>query len=458
MDTRPTYDDLLETIARLETIILAQAARIAELERRLGLNSTNSSKPPSSGGLGRPPRVQNLRAKTGKSSGGQKGHKGETLAQVEHPDEVIEHAPEKCPSCGKSLKNEPVSGFETRQVFDIPPPQILVTEHRALVKTCSCGCAAKGEFPAGVTAPVQYGERISAAAVYLSAAQFIPEERLQETLRDLFGVTPATATLATMTQEAAARVDAIVKQIKASVAASAVKHLDETGFRIGGKTRWMHVSSTQTLTHYRPDEKRGSLPVSLTGVAVHDHWKPYYKLENVMHALCNAHYLRELKALIEIEKEDWSRQMFRLLRFLSWRVRREEKPVDAGFSARAEQIYDRIVTAGITFHEAQSPLGEAPKRGRRKRRVGHNLLIRLRDFKADVLRFLNDPVVPFTNNQAERDLRMVKLKQKISGGFRTMDSAKNFAKLRSLISTAKKQNLNPLTALLNPNLIAVAGE
>ena len=218
-------------------------------------------------------------------------------------DEIIEHAPESCPSCGKPLCDAPVTRFDGRQVFDIPPPQLRVTEHRALVKTCSCGCAAKGVFPAGVTSKTQYGDRISAVSVYLSAVQFIPEDRLQEALRDLFGITPATATLATMTQEAASRVDATVERIKASITSAAVKHLDETGFRIGGKTRWMHVASTETLTHYRPDEKRGSLPDSLKGVVVHDHWKPYYKLGNVTHALCNAHHLRELKALVEIEKE-----------------------------------------------------------------------------------------------------------------------------------------------------------
>lgn len=400
MKRRPTYDDLLETIERLEAVVVAQAARIAELERRLGLNSSNSLKPPSSDGLGRPVRVRNLRGKSGKPSGGQPGHTGETLAQVEHPDEVIEHAPETCPSCGKSLHRAPVSGFDARQVFDRPPPRLVVTEHRALVKTCTCGCVAKGIFPAGVTSKTQYGERISATAVYLSAVQFIPEDRLQETLRDLFGLTPATATLALMTQNAALRVDEKTEQIKAAVASGPVKHLDETGFCIGGKTCWMHVAATDTLTHYRPDEKRGSLPESLKGTVVHDHWKPYYTLENVTHALCNAHHLRELKALIEIEKEGWARHMFRLLRFLGWRVRWEEKPVDAAFAARAERVYDRIVQQGLSFHEAQDSLGEAPRRGRRKRRIGHNLLIRLRDFKEDALRFLTDPAVPFTNNQA----------------------------------------------------------
>ncbi len=445
-----------------DALIEALFLRIAELERRLGLNSTNSGKPPSSDGYGKPARVQNLRTKTGKSSGGQKGHKGETLEQVSHPDEVVEHTPKACPSCGKSLGSAAISGYEARQVFDLPAPRLVVTEHRALVKACVCGCMAKGVFPNEVKAPTQYGRRLAATAVYLSAVQFIPEERLQETLSDLFGIAPSTATLAAMTQEAALRVTGTMARVNSCVASSPVKHLDETGFRIGGKTCWMHVASTAALTSYRAEEKRGSLPEQglpdkVQGVVVHDHWKPYYKLAGVSHALCNAHHLRELKALIEIEKEGWARQMSRLLRFLGWRVRREEHALPPDFLARSTDLYDRIVAKGIAFHDQQPVLGPAPQRGRRKRRVGHNLLIRLRDFKDDVLRFLSNPAVPFTNNQAERDLRMVKLKQKISGGFRTMKGAETFATLRGFFSTARKQNLNPLAALLNPNLIPVAG-
>jgi transposase len=443
-----------------DALILQLFERIAELERRLGLDSTNSGKPPSSDGYKKAPsRVKNLRGKSGKKSGGQKGHKGETLERSAHPDEIAEHAPDRCPRCGESLAGVPAEErYESRQIFDIPPPRFIVTEHRALVKRCSCGCRAKGAFPADVgKGATQYGPRIAAAAVYLSNAQFIPEDRLQETLNDLFGLAPSTASLADMNRRAAERLAPVMENVRLAVAAAKAKHLDETGFRIGGKTRWMHVSSTTNLTHYRAEERRGSLPEDLSGTVVHDHWKPYFKLENVAHALCNAHHLRELKALIEIEKEGWARNMDRLLRRLA-RIVRTQTTIPPPVARRAGRLYDRIVAKGLAFHENQPALGSDNKKGRRKRRFGHNLLIRLRDHREDVLRFLTDPAVPFTNNLAERDLRMIKLRQKISGGFRTMTGAQTFATIRAFLSSARKQNLNLLETLLQPSLLAIAGE
>jgi transposase len=219
--------------------------------------------------------------------------------------------------------------------------------------------------------------------------------------------------------------------------------------------------STDSLTFYRADEKRGSLPEGLQGTAIHDHWKPYFKLENVNHALCNAHHLRELNALIDIEKEGWARDMARLLRALA-KIAREHSPsgsrLPPALVNKALRLYDRIVAKGLAFHESQPPPGPENKRGRRKRRIGHNLLIRLRDYREDVLRFLTDPAVPFTNNLAERDLRMVKLRQKISGGFRIMTGAQTFATIRAFLSSARKQNLNLLNALLQPKSLAIAGE
>lgn len=443
-------------IYALFDIMEAQELRIAALERRLGLDSTNSSKPPSSDGLKKKPvRVRSLRVKSGKTSGGQKGHKGETLKQIAHPDEVVEHTPEHCVSCGNALAGFSADGYKSRQVFDIAPPQIVVTEHRAIVKKCTCGSLVKGAFPDGVNAPAQYGPRVTNVSVYLAQAQFIPEDRLQETLRDLFGIAPATATLVNMQTQTAARLEDTMKAVGKTVHAAPVKHLDETGFRIGGKTCWMHTVSTDSLTRYRAEEKRGALPEDLIGIAVHDHWKPYYKLPDVSHALCNAHHLRELKALIEIEQEGWARNMDKLLRCMAQLVRKDtNKTVSPPVIARAEGLYERIILGGLMFHESQPPLPKA-KQGRQKRRTGHNLLIRLRDYKADVLRFLYDPAVPFTNNQAEQDLRMVKLRQKISGGFRTFQGAQTFATIRSFISSARKQNLNIIAALQNHSLLAV---
>jgi transposase len=459
MTRRPSYNDLLAIIEKQAVTIDRLETRVAELERRLGLNSTNSGKPPASDGLKKPPpRVRNDRRKSGKPPGGQQGHKGETLQKTDRPDKVIEHKPLHCPSCGGSLEDAPVEAYEARQVFDIPPPQVIVTEHRALVKRCRCGRCAKGAFPASVSrGATQYGPRIAAAAVYLSSAQFIPEDRLQETLSDLFGLGPSTGTLAAMNRKAAENLEPLMERVRRAIAAAPAKHLDETGFRIGGKTWWMHVSSTAMLTHYRAEEKRGSLPEDLTGTIVHDHWKPYYKLENVSHALCNAHHLRELKALTDIEKEPWARDMSRLLRKLAQMVR-AHTTIPPPVADRAERLYERIVAKGLVFHESQPPLGPENKRGRRKRRIGHNLLIRLRNFKDDVLRFLHGQSVPFTNNQAERDLRMVKLRQKISGGFRSQGGAEIFATLRGFLSCARKQGLNLLEVLLNPQLLAIAGE
>jgi transposase len=238
------------------------------------------------------------------------------------------------------------------------------------------------------------------------------------------------------------------------VATARVKHMDETGFRIGGRTQWLHIFSTALLTFYRVASKRGSLLSGVTGIVVHDHWKPYYTMKGVLHALCNAHHLRELKALVEIEKEEWAQKMQRLLRRTCHAVNlakergvRLKPPLIELF----HRSYDRILKEGFAFHEAQPPLarahGEHKPRGRQRRRVGHNLLLRLSTRREDVLRFLTDADVPFTNNQAERDGRMMKVKQKISGGFRSEEGANIFVTIRSVISTAKKQGWNVLETL-----------
>ena len=220
-----------------------------------------------------------------------------------------------------------------------------------------------------------------------------------------------------------------------------VKHMDETGFRIGGKTQWLHIASTVWLTFYRTAAKRGSLLANVSGIVVHDHWKPYYTMTGVLHALCNAHHLRELKALVEIEKEDWAGKMQRLLRLachLTNFSHQQRAPLKPSLIALIERRYDAIVAQGLAFHEAQPALAKTHRRSRPPRRVGHNLLLRLSIRKSDVLRFLADPSVPFTNTLAKRDGRMMKLRQKISGGFRSEEGAKDFAVVRSLLSTARK--------------------
>jgi transposase len=455
-----TSDRKDELIGALLERIAKQDERIRELERRLGLNSENSGKPPSSDGYGKKSRQNNLREQTGKRSGGQKGHKGANLKQIEKPGIVIDHYPPACLGCGGALGVEQSTAHKKRQVFDIPRPQpIEVTEHRAHRCRCPhCGMKTEAAFPHDVTAPAQYGATIAAVTVYLQHWHFIPEDRLAELVKDIFGVDLTTATIAAMGQRKAGQWNDLAGHIGEQVKRAPVKHMDETGLRVCGALHWLHVASTRLLTFYRTPLKRGAMMTDVTGIIVHDFWRPYLTMAGVTHALCNAHHLRELKALIEIEQEPWALQMYRFLRHACHATnlaRERKKPMKPAFASWLRARYDRIIAQGLAFHEAMVPLDPAgiKKRGRPRQRTGHNLLVRLRDHKEDALRFLTDPDVSFTNNQAERDIRMMKLKQKISGCFRTETGAKNFATLRTVLSTARKQGWNILDTLTKPAAI-----
>jgi transposase len=437
---------------RHQAAMKAMLERIAELERRRGLNSGNSSKPPSSDGPRKPPRVSSLRERTGRKPGGQKGHSGKTLCRSATPDAVINHYPAGCGACGAALNAAMARGYAARQVFDLPAPQpLVVTEHRAHDCCCAaCGATTRATFPDGVSAPVQYGKRITAFVLYLLHAQFLPEDRLATLMADLFSVPLCAATIARISRDCAARFAGFVDAVRDHVADAAVKHLDETGFRVGGKTQWLHVAATTLLTYYRVATKRGNLPERMTGIIVHDFWRPYYALKGVLHSLCGAHLLREVKALVEIEQEDWARQMQRLLRRACHAVNLahvRNVTLNPSLIALIERRYHAIVREGLTFHEAQPKLATKRRRGRPPRRVGHNLLLRFSGHKDDVLRFLTDPRVPFTNNLAEQAGRMMKLRQKISGGFRSQQGADDFALIRSVLSTARKQGWDILATL-----------
>ena len=426
--------------------------KIAELEKRLGLNSQNSSKPPSSEGLKKPPRTRSLRKKTGQKSGGQLGHQGFTLSPVLDPDKTIKYQPPICcDKCGCDVQSEQVIGVIKRQVFDIPKPKMEVSEHQVLVKQCPhCQEKIAGKFPPEVKAPVSYGERIKSVSTYLNNQHFIPEERLSELLSDLFDCTMTGKTIANINKSMATAMMPIVESIKEKIESAAVKNVDETGVRINGKNHWLHVVSNQTATWYRCSEKRkDNEPLSkLKGTIIHDHWKCYYQLKMVEHSLCNAHHLRELKAVSEIDQESWALSMEKLLTLANKYKHSYQGLVSPQkIRERLRVLYDSIISRGLDYHHSLPPLSQTNNRGRKKRRVGHNLLIRLKDYQEDVLKFLEKAEVPFTNNQAERDLRMMKCKQKISGGFRTMEGANNFAIIRSVISTARKQGRNILESL-----------
>jgi len=456
----PEIVELIEAlrreVAELRRENEALRAEVADLRRQLGKDSSNSSKPPSSDGLKKKRRIAgSLRGKSGKRSGGQVGHAGDTLKRVETPDRIERHTASVCRRCRGVLTGAMQMGVEKRQVFDLPERLIEVTEHQASIYCCAaCGGETKADFPAGVAAPAQYGERIRAAAVYLNVQQLIPEDRVAQTMSDLFGAPLlCPASLTAWVSDKATALAAVTARIGELAATAPVRHLDETGFRIAGRTQWLHTVSSQSLTFYRVSEKRGAVPGDLQGgVVVHDHFKPYYGLTGVAHAYCNAHHLRELKALIEFDAEPWARDMRDLLVEANDAVRKARPQgataLDPLALERFVARYWEAVRQGLAFHRAMPALKQRPA-GRTKRRPGHNLLERLKTYKDDVLRFLHDFAVPFTNNLAEQDLRMMKVKMKISGGFRTFEGASRFASLRSVVSTARKRGWNILHTLVS---------
>ena len=418
-------------IAAKDKLIEAQAkqiatlmARIETLERRLGLNSSNSSLPPSSDEFFKP-APKSLRVSS-KSFGGQKGHQGGTLKQVGNPDTVIQLPIHKCITCKKDLSLQSSQPPIKRQVFEIEMKRQVV-EYQAEHKLCTCGKHNIAEFPADVTAPVQYGSSAKAAAVYFMQ-QFIAKQRCCELFNDLFGIPISDTTLMAFEETCAKNVTSCYHDIRYALAKTAIKHLDESGLKVDKHMHWLHVLSNEQATYYHIDRKRSIVWQDLTGIIVHDHWSPYFKIEGVEHALCNAHHLRELQGIIDLYEEPWASKMRDLL----------NGALNGGEPTVVSQRYDEVIKEGIAYHESKLLINPKGRKNSKKRK-GHNLLLRLQKFKTAVLRFIYDPKVPFTNNQAERDIRMVKTKQKVSGCFRSENGAEEFVKIRSIVSTLKKQ-------------------
>ncbi len=347
-----------ELIASLKRQIAALQAEVADLRRQLGQDSSNSSKPPSSDGLRKKPRIAgSLRGRSGKASGGQKDHKGDTLRQVADPDSVVRHEACVCGHCRSPFAPESAIGVEKRQVFDLPERPLLVTEHQASIYRCAhCRGVTKAAFPEGVVSPAQYGERVKAAAIYLNIQQLIPEDRTAQALSDLFGAPRlCPASIVAWVGKKGQELRQVYEFIGARVAEAKVRHLDETGFRIAGKLQWLHTTSSQAFTFYRADEKRGAIPEDLQGgVVVHDHFLPYRRLDTVTHAFCNAHILRELQSLIEFDKEPWAELMRDMLLDANVAV---NKAREAGARSLApdelEAFVERnwaAVRLGLAFH------------------------------------------------------------------------------------------------------------
>ena len=447
---------LQQQMRELQQTVAAQADEIQKLRDQLTKNSRNSGKPPSSDGL-KKPRPRNLRKKTGRSSGGQKGHKGHTLEMVEQPDHVRVHPVSQCPHCATDLQSVERCEIERRQVFDLPPVHIEVTEHRAEIKVCPrCGKQVKGDFPPSVTQPVQYGPRIKAQVSYLNTYQLIPWARVRELLGDFYGHAPAEALILESNTAVLDGIKPSLDTIKQQLIASDVAHFDESGLRVENRLNWLHVASTNYLTYYSVQPKRGQdgmnaidiLP-AFEGRAVHDCWPSYFAFDNCQHALCNAHHLRDLLFVIEQYEQSWAEEMLQLL----LDIKAEVDAAPAGQMSLAserlthfEQRYDELIAQGLAANPP--PIDPPPKkRGRKKQSPPKNLLDRLQKYKSQTLAFMYDFRVPFDNNLAERDVRMVKIKQKVSGAFRTRTGAETFCAIRSYISTTRKHRLNVIDAI-----------
>jgi transposase len=462
----PSIVELLRRVAVVESALAERDERIealtaenlrlaeenAELHRRLGQTSRNSNQPPSSEGLGKP-APKSLRRKSGRKPGGQPGHEGRTLRQVDDPDVVVRHEPVACCSCGEGLADAAEVGVVRRQVFEIPPMRARVTEHQLVTRACGCGQHTTGPAPATVDAPVQYGPRLSAIVVYLMVAQFGAQKRVAQAVADLFGVPMSQGSVAAMTQRCAKRLDGdFLAWLRQALAREKLVHFDETGFRVEGKLHWVHSASSgrYSLVYVHANRGRkgidaGGVLAGFTGAAVHDAWAPYDCYCEATHVLCCAHLMRELVAAAEADSyaKQWAQQaidaLVALKQAADTAIAAGTEGIDAELLAEQEDLFRHAALVGIKDHS-----GQTSKLGKKL----HALARRMRDRIGDYLRFAHDPHrYPFDNNAAEREIRMVKLRQKVSGCMRTLTGAHQFCAIRSYLATAAKHAINQLDAL-----------
>jgi transposase len=454
-----TKDEELEQLRQENRALREQVAllseRINELEARLAKDSHNSHLPPSSDRFHRQPK--SLRKKSGKQPGGQTGHAGNTLKMSETPDLVIMHPVDSCQHCQYDLHEVASLVVERRQVIDLPPKRVLVIEHQAHQKCCpACQQISAAAFPDDVRAPVQYGAAIGAVGVYLVQQQLVPYERACEVIEDLLGPSMSVGTLQGLVERCAKQLEPVEQQIKAALSHAPVLHQDETGLYVAGHRHWMHVSATEQLTHYAVHAKRGKEALDaigilkgFEGVSVHDGWRSYWQYA-CQHALCNVHHLRELTFLHEEQHQDWAGQMKTLL--LDIKAAVEQARVEGRTSLHPLEVADWKAQYAALLEEGYranppDPPPEVGKRGRRKQSAARNLLDRLSTHQEAVLLFLDNFDVPFDNSLAERDIRMVKVQQKVSGCFRSPTGAVAFCRIRGYLSTLRKQGFALLTAL-----------
>jgi transposase len=447
---RTCLSALIDLLLRLEAEVRDLRRQVKELKDRLALTSRNSSKPPSTDGLAKP-APKSLRQKTGRARGGQPGHPGRTLQPVAKPDHIVAHRLDHCPCgfCqGRSLRDQPLLGQEKRQVFELPAKPLQVTEHQAEIKRCPVsGRLVTAVFPEPINAPAQYGPRFRALMIYFNNRQFIPYDRLTEVCEDLFGQPLSEGTVVRANQHTYENLAPFEQTVKLLLPQAPLVHADESGLRVAGQLHWLHVVSTAQMTFYGVHPKRGTQAMDEFDILprcrnwiIHDHFKPYFTYQDCLHALCNEHHLRELKFLYEDHQEPWAEELSAFLLEANQRIQQEGVLQETEFK-KALARYHAILAKGRRRHPRQSGEGAQSKAA--------NLLDRLEDYDLCVLAFLFDPDVPFTNNQGERDIRMEKVRQKISGCFRTLNGARVFARIRSYISTCRKQGRNILDELEN---------
>lgn len=448
--------EMQEKIGDLSNKVEQLEMRRQELESQKKIDSHNSSKPPSSDGFKR--IIKNNRVKSGKPSGGQKGHPGTTLTMVDKADYTIRHTVTQCTSCKADLQRTAVKKVKRRQLFDIPEIRIEVTEHQAEEKECPhCGVTTSAPFPEGAVKAAQYGPHIRALAILLGLYQLIPSNRLSEVLEDISGCKVSEGTLYLWSLGLHESLKETEEIIKKQIKASSLAHVDETGMYCKSHRDWVHVTSTERLTYYAIHPNRGKLAVDAIGIlkgfmgcVVHDCLSQYFSYP-FNHAVCNSHILRELKYAYEEEKQPFANKMYKLLNRANRTVCRARDRGGTSIAASTlrayEKEYDRYLALGFRHNPIQAR--HVVKRGRVAQTKSFNLLTRMHKHHDAVLAFMYDFDVPFTNNLAERDLRMLKVKQKISGTFRSTMGAKIFCRVRGYISTARKNGVRISVAIKN---------
>lgn len=459
---RKEIAELRKAIIERDVIISEQQTRINELEERLKRHSQNSNQPPSTDQYAKRCRPKSEREKSGKKSGGQPGHKGSTLQPTQNPDEIIYCHVDQCATCHYDLSAVGAKEYIRRQECDIPPVNPIITEYRLTAKVCpKCMSVNKANGPKHLTQPIQYGPKIISLASYLHYDQLIPLKRVQVMFSDMFSLSISEGTLVKKHEQLYEQLSQSESNVRGNLIASPVINCDETGMRIKGKTRWGHVVSNGTNTAYFCHGKRGvdamnamGILPNYKGIAVHDHWKPYFTYKDMSHSLCNAHHIRELRGINENYKQPWAKEMRQMLLNVNTMVNEYKNTgksclPDKEIKKFSEQ-YDAILNAGVTQIPVMNSMSTKPKkRGRIKQHPAKNLHDRLANQKMETLRFMYDFRVPFTNNQAEQDVRMTKVKLKVSGCFRSQEGADRFCRIRGYISTSRKRGHNILQSIEN---------